>query len=103
MTNVIVYISLEKAGAAEGMERDGKERRRRKERGCGGVAKEMPCIPLSGRREPQTEGRGEKDREEREKYREVKEERTRGRQGLAGISPPHVKTDRAKEGGGGGL
>lgn len=100
MTNVIVYISLEKVGAAERMERGMVGGGGGEKNGGGGVGKEMPCIPLSGQREPQTEGRGENDRKEREKCRELKEERKRRRQGLAGISPPHVKTDRAQEGGG---
>lgn len=101
MTNVIVYISLVKVGAAERMERGMVRGGGGREKNWGGgVVKEMPCIPLSGQREPQTEGRGENNRKEREKYREVKEERKRRRQGLAGISLQHVKTDRAKEGGG---
>lgn len=91
MTNVIVYISLEKVGAAERMERG--MVRGGGEKNGGGGAEEMPCIPLSGQREPQTEGRGENSRKERETYREVKEERERRRQGLAGISPPHVKRE----------
>lgn len=61
MTNVKVYISLEKVGDGEGMERGmvrggggEKEKKNRQE----GETEEMPCIPLSGQREPQREGRG---------------------------------------------
>lgn len=54
MTNVKVYISLQKARAKERMEREMERRRAggRRER------KEMPCIPLSSQRKPQKNKRG---------------------------------------------
>lgn len=72
MTNVKVYISLQKAGAGESEEgemgRGGGEKEKKNQ--GEGEQEEMPCIPLSGQRKPQKEGRGgEEMAEMREKYR----------------------------------
>lgn len=45
-----------------------------------GETEEMPCIPLSGQREPKREGRGgEETTEMREKYRKRRRKRGVGR------------------------
>lgn len=71
MTNVKVYVSLQKEGAGERMERGGGEEEKRGE----GEREEMPCIPLSGQRKPQREGRGGNDRNGREIQETEEEER----------------------------
>lgn len=89
MTNVKVYVSLRKAGAGERMEMEmerGRWREEEEEKNKGG-SEEMPCIPLSGQRKPQREGRGgEETTEMREKYRK---RRRRGKGGGGGQGLDH--------------
>lgn len=50
-----------------GLERDGKRGGQKEKKNQGeGEKEEMPCIPLSGQRKPQKEGRGGNGRNERE-------------------------------------
>lgn len=85
MTNVKVYISLEKVGDGEGMERGmvrggggEKEKKNRRE----GETEEMPCIPLSGQREPQREGRGGEETTDMREIQEKEEKRERRKRGV---------------------
>lgn len=52
MTNVKVYVSSQNAGA----QKEAEEEEKKKNRGEG-EREEMPCIPLTGQRQPQREGR----------------------------------------------
>lgn len=98
MTNVKVYVSLQKDGARERMERGGGGEEEEEKRGEG-EREEMPCIPLSGQQKPQREGRGGNDRNERNTGNggggEVK-----GGGWKVGIRPPYIRTDRDRKGGG---